>query len=451
MQFQAICSKWSKKLTLSLSAANIEEARSLLHSQGYSIMELKEITQENKSVSKDTNFFYFDIRINGQIKTGKIQSDDVFKSYKKLIEDLGYDVIYIYTNEWMNEEQKKIITAKVRDSYRMYKESIWENIDDHKIETKDEKEIQEISPQILREVERYWLIIDSTIEKIQNLMLKYHNTIPDDKKLWLEAIERILLQSKWSSNLGKIKMNVEDALKKVWEIELVLVKDQMGDEKKRFLEETNSLLKQIGSSNRIETKKSESLDIGKALSSFFGKITTKSEDKKEAKKIDTNSFIYYKNQRELNLYNESLNQTDIQILKAIFTFQFSKVKRLRLKKKLLLQNIQIIDNRINNKNISYTKIVHGFQYYLDAFLKTIDAFSRVLTYALFFYVLTYFTLNILAYFDVLHFDLQANKMFLYITIISLIAAILSFVRTIWGFVLSLPLFYIIVYFLSINF
>ena len=225
----------------------------------------------------------------------------------------------------------------------------------------------------------------------------------------------------------------------------------MGDEKKRFLEETNSLLKQIGSSNRIETKKSESLDIGKALSSFFGKITTKSEDKKEAKKIDTNSFIYYKNQRELNLYNESLNQTDIQILKAIFTFQFSKVKRLRLKKKLLLQNIQIIDNRINNKNISYTKIVHGFQYYLDAFLKTIDAFSRVLTYALFFYILTYFILNILAYFDVLHFDLQANKMFLYITIISLIAAILSFVRTILGFVLSLPLFYIIVYFLSINF
>ena len=55
----------------------------------------------------------------------------------------------------MNEEQKKIITAKVRDSYRMYKESIGENIDDHKIETKDEKEIHEISPQILREVERY--------------------------------------------------------------------------------------------------------------------------------------------------------------------------------------------------------------------------------------------------------------------------------------------------------
>ena len=83
----------------------------------------------------------------------------------------------------MNEEQKKIITAKVRDSYRMYKESIGENIDDHKVETKDEQEIHEISPQILREVERYGLIIDSTIEKIQNLMLRYHNTIPEDKKL----------------------------------------------------------------------------------------------------------------------------------------------------------------------------------------------------------------------------------------------------------------------------
>ena len=95
----------------------------------------------------------------------------------------------------MNEEQKKVITAKVRDSYKMYKNSVGEKIDEVKV-SKDELELQEISPAILKEVEQYSMIIDSTIEKIQNLILKYHNTIPLDKKMDLEEIEHILLQSK---------------------------------------------------------------------------------------------------------------------------------------------------------------------------------------------------------------------------------------------------------------
>jgi hypothetical protein len=77
----------------------------------------------------------------------------------------------------MNEEQKKTITAKVRDSYRMYKATLGENIDQVK-ETTEQVEMKEISPEILKEVEKYGLIIDSTIEKIQNLLLKYHNIIP---------------------------------------------------------------------------------------------------------------------------------------------------------------------------------------------------------------------------------------------------------------------------------
>jgi hypothetical protein len=43
----------------------------------------------------------------------------------------------------------------------------------------------------------------------------------------------------------------------------------MADEKKKFLEETNSLLKQIGSSDQINTDSKESLDIGKSVSKFF--------------------------------------------------------------------------------------------------------------------------------------------------------------------------------------
>ncbi len=43
----------------------------------------------------------------------------------------------------------------------------------------------------------------------------------------------------------------------------------MADEKKKFLEETNSLLKQIGSSDRIDTEVKQSIDIGKSITKFF--------------------------------------------------------------------------------------------------------------------------------------------------------------------------------------
>jgi type II secretory pathway component PulF len=63
MQYQAICSKANKKLTISLTANNIDEARSILHGQGYSIMEIKELEYSQTENNKG-NFFYFDIRVN---------------------------------------------------------------------------------------------------------------------------------------------------------------------------------------------------------------------------------------------------------------------------------------------------------------------------------------------------------------------------------------------------
>ncbi len=54
--------------------------------------------------------------------------------------------------------------------------------------------MEEISPQVLKEIAHYNTIIDSTVEKIQNLFLKYHNTITPEKKIELENIENVLVQ-----------------------------------------------------------------------------------------------------------------------------------------------------------------------------------------------------------------------------------------------------------------
>ncbi len=173
MQFQATCSKWNKKLILTLTANDVNQARNTLHSQWYSIIEIHENLEWPTTGG---NFFYFDAKVNGILQSWKIQSTDIFKSYKKLTEDLRYEIIYIYTNEWMPEEAKKLITAKVKDGYRLYRESLGDDMDmedEKKTRTEDQKEMEEISWEVLREIDRYWKIIDSSIEKIQHLFLKF--------------------------------------------------------------------------------------------------------------------------------------------------------------------------------------------------------------------------------------------------------------------------------------
>jgi len=56
-------------------------------------------------------------------------------------------------NVWWSE---KIITAKVKDTYSMYRASQWEVVTEEKPQTEKEKELKDISPQMLKEIEFYW-------------------------------------------------------------------------------------------------------------------------------------------------------------------------------------------------------------------------------------------------------------------------------------------------------
>ena len=453
MQFRAICSKWNQKLTLSLSASNIDEARGLLHGQGYSIMEIQEVSSVAQKSSEDSagNFFFFDAKINGLIKSWKIQSVDVFKAYKKLVDDLGYDIIYIYTTEGMNEQQKKMITAKVRDGYMMYKQSMGFDTTEKKIQTEKEVDMQEISPLMLKEIAHYTTIIDSTIEKIQNLFLKYHNTITPEKKIELENIENTLAQGKGMSNLWRMKILVENALNVIGRVESELIKSGTNGEKRKILDETNALLKKIGSSNRIETENDNKSDITKTITSFFNSFAKKEVSKVEQKKkVDTNSFIFYKNLRELNIYKSNLNKVVIDILKSIILFDFHQTKRLLLKKKLLEQDIQIIDNRIHNKNISYSRIIKGTRYYTDGFLSIFQKIGDIVLYWLFIYSIIFLILDSFAKLGWMHFSLETTT-FLYICIFTHIAFLFSFFRTLLSFLLLGWLFTSSFIFLSLNF
>ena len=84
---------------------------------------------------------------------------------------------------------------------------------------------------------------------------------------------------------------------------------------------------------------------------------TKKESLVAEKKIDTQSFVFFKNLRELNLYKEKLSINKKDLFKATFLFQKDKIIRLNIRKKLIIQNIQLIEKRIKNIKFSYTNVV----------------------------------------------------------------------------------------------
>jgi hypothetical protein len=62
--------------------------------------------------------------------------------------------------------------------------------------------------------------------------------------------------------------------------------------------------------------------------------------------------------RELSLYKDRLKAINKEILRAFFKDK-EKKNRLVLKRRLLEQNVKIIESRISQKSFSYTKLAKG--------------------------------------------------------------------------------------------
>lgn len=374
-----------------------------------------------------------------------------FKAYRKLVEDLKYDVVAIYNIEWMPEDQKKIITAKVRDGYRMYLESIGETIEEKKVDILDNDDTDNFSPLLLKELEKYTKIIDDSIVKIQNLLIKNHEIITEEQKAVLERIEIELVQIKWVRNIGKIQSTLEESLKRIGAVEIEILKKWMIKEKAKFLAETNKLLQWVGSSEKIKTDEEKEASIEYKVSNFFKNLANKKTDKPvKENKVDTNSFIYFKNKRELDIYKKSFQKNNSALIKAIFSGNFTLVRRLILKRRLLLQNIQIIENRLENKAVSYTKIAHGFDYYIQMFFAFINTFGTIFSVALFLYVLVYIISHSLAGMGIIQVEI-VNKSALFLTLFSLFVFWINVIRWWKSLIVIIPVLIYIFSFLSLNF
>ena len=115
--FKVICSKNSQKVNLVVSNPTAEAARVELNRQGYAIIEIQEIQQ---SEDDEQGVFYFEAYIGNATKKGQIKSVDIFKAYVKLVDDLEYNVTYIYDTPDAELSEKKLITARVKENYKIY-------------------------------------------------------------------------------------------------------------------------------------------------------------------------------------------------------------------------------------------------------------------------------------------------------------------------------------------
>ena len=359
--FQAICAKNNQKVEMIVQYNSLEEARQALHKQGYSIIEINEI-QENINQGK---IFYFDIFLDGNKKSGQIQSNDIFKAYIKLVNDLHYQVIAIYDEKNATEEEKKIITSKIHSSYLLYNQQ-----NTKKEEKKEEKKEQTTQVQAAysdishtfsgKEIQKYYILIDKTSQKIEILLEKYSEYMDLERKRKLQDFSLSLKQLKNTTNIGKLQNILEVILIKIGELELELLQSDKMQEKENFLSETNILLKKLGSTAKIRNPETDiSLKIQRILKEMFLNFFSKKEKNSKEKQSNTQSFVFYKNLRELHFYKQKLRTTQRDLFFATIFFQKEKIFRLSLRKKLIIQNIQLIEKRIKNTSFSYTSIVKG--------------------------------------------------------------------------------------------
>lgn len=445
--FQAVCAKNNQKIELIVRYNSLEEARHELHLQGYSIIEIKEVELKDR----DGWVFYFEILINDKKKSGQIQSSDIFKAYVKLVDDLHYNVISIYDDVNITPEEKVAITSKVRAWYELYQsQNVKKEIKkEARVEqtTQVQAQSSDISKTFIgKEIQAYYLLIDKILLKIEYILNTYSQYLDPERKTKLQNFFITFRQLKNTTNIDKLRIISESALIKIWELEVELLRTNTSIQKKEFLNETNDLLKKFWSSHKVINPETDTLiKIRRITKDIFSALFSKDEAIKTEKKIDTRSFVYLKNLRELHTYKDKLSTVNKELFLATILFKKEKVTYLSIKKRLILQNIQLIEKRILSVRFSYTSIVKGLGYYVDILLFLVrligDYFLYVtLIYSLFFIVITAAAPNLL------------NYSVLYgVVILSFFSFFTKFVRNIGSLMGITLLFSLFVVFLQLNF
>ncbi|MDD4150991.1 MAG: hypothetical protein PHR68_00020 [Candidatus Gracilibacteria bacterium] len=455
--FKVEVSKDGKKYTFVIKSNSELELKEKLHKEGYSILTISEIG--NIEVSGQS--FYFEIiDNNGEEKKGNIKSNDILKAYIKLKDELGYKVKYIYDKIDYSELEKINLINIIEKQYIIYKGN---NINKNEIKKENENETKKDQKQenfyAKKELEETYKLIEFILKKLKNIIdLKIDKELTRDELEKLTSVYNNIIKIKTSSNISKLKEIGELALKKIGEIELRVLENKKTKELSLVLNETNKLLKKIGSKKTFIERDKDLIYLSKKfinkLKKFFDNNFKK--EIKEKKELDKKTYYYQKNLLLLNRYKKLRKKLKkefyLNLNKYLFSSEENKkyVELFKIKTNLVNQNIELLNLKISEENFSYTRVVNTYEKYLRLLNDIFYIIKKPIFYFLFLYSLFFiFFLNLNNFLN-----LKYNINFItikYLIFLILIYLFLNFSKSLKTIIFNFAIFSFIFIFFMVNF
>lgn len=224
-----------KQLTGVINAPSEEAARIELNNLGFSILEIREATDQDTHKAELAKFEFEATDKNGKKIKGSIPAKTPLLAYKRLIEEYQFTIQYLAV-EGISEEEKaenrqKGITA-LQTEYELAQQKEKGQEIKSTIET----------PEFIAEKKRLGEEINEIIGKINELFAKFEGKISPDKKAEIDGCIDKLLRIKSSNNLEYIKNTCEELLKKVQSEELFLTTEKHDQERQSLVLESQKMM-----------------------------------------------------------------------------------------------------------------------------------------------------------------------------------------------------------------
>ncbi len=461
-KYKVLASKNQKKYNLIFSASTKEEAKQRVHLQGYSVLGIEEINLDSLKWNK---IIFRAIDPDWKEKKWKVIWNDLFKVFLKLKEDLAYDIkeLFFEQDKNLSQEEKQKELEKLQRKYELYKQI---NKQDKKEKKQDDKKQQEDidSFYLKKELEESYKLLDFTLKKLSFLLQNENfNLIEFDKREKLKIINNELIKLKTSTNIAKIKKISELALEKIWELELFILEQTKNEELRKELQNTNKLLKKLWSGKHFVEKDKDPIYIihSKIWSLKHVFRDFKNLFKKKKRVINKKSNFYISAILKINFFNKKLRENTIRILKnlIVFIYPFWKNRKKRmeilLERRYIKSNLILLKAKINQRNISYTKLVKWFSWILDFIYLFFKVLRKYLFLIIYFYSFLFLIIFIISYFNIFNYwwiidNLNYNWLFYFLWFIFVYLAIyLS--RWFYSLVFNIIIVWILFIFWVVNF
>ena len=378
-KFRARVIKKDRKVNLIVTRETLEEAKVYLKKQGYAVIEINETFEVESSERKGEEFF-FEALIGPTERKGRIYSEDMFWAYIKLVDELEYKVVAIYKEEDTDERTKKLNTSSLERSYKLFKQEQKKKIRQKTVIKNTKKEFY--AQKKIKKLHE----VTKNVEIYVKTYIKNTNSEENMKDLY-EIITEIKKISS-SSNMDKIRTVLQSALTLVGERQIEDIKKNNIKDVKKYLQETNSLLKKAGIKKTI-------LPIEGTVFGQIQGMIKKLQTKKQAsnipkiqtkKKKKQKDYVYYQAKQNIVMYTKKQKQLQKNFWKHLL--QTKKRKHISLQIEAVKKNIFILSRRVWKSRINTSLFSSRTRkHFSSVFIEIFHNGVSVITWSLFIFVI----------------------------------------------------------------